>query len=251
MRHRVRGAGPRAGRLQAGLVPGSSPSTMFSQTVRLSASMKCWNTMPMPAAIASRGEREARPLAVDGDRALVGPMRAVERLHQRRLAGTVLADDRVDGAGAHRQVDPVVGDDTGEALDDVVQLDRRRCRNCRSSPAARSSSMGCLVDSGRDAASCPPGGPDGQLQRSIGPMRNRRIGVTGSGSRRHLDLTADDLLLERVELVGDVVDEAAGRGVADAVDREVERLHAGRRTRRCRTPRWCRTRPRRPSSASR
>ena len=35
----------------------SAPSTTFSRTVRLSASMKCWNTMPMPALIASVGLR--------------------------------------------------------------------------------------------------------------------------------------------------------------------------------------------------
>ena len=34
----------------------------------------------------------------DDDRALVGPVGAVERLHQRRLAGPVLADDGVDRA---------------------------------------------------------------------------------------------------------------------------------------------------------
>jgi len=34
----------------------SAPITMFSATVRLSASMKCWCTMPIPAAIASAGE---------------------------------------------------------------------------------------------------------------------------------------------------------------------------------------------------
>ena len=38
--------------------PGSAPSTTFSSTVRLSASMKCWCTMPMPAAIASPGEEK-------------------------------------------------------------------------------------------------------------------------------------------------------------------------------------------------
>ena len=36
--------------------PGSSPRTMFSQTVRLSASMKCWNTIPTPTAMASFGD---------------------------------------------------------------------------------------------------------------------------------------------------------------------------------------------------
>ena len=35
---------------------GSEPRTMFSHTVRLSASMKCWNTMPMPALMASFGD---------------------------------------------------------------------------------------------------------------------------------------------------------------------------------------------------
>ena len=71
--------------------------------------------------------------AVDDDRALVGPVGAVERLHQRRLARAVLADDGVDRAGANREVDAVVGHDAREALDDVPQLDggalgRRRRR---------------------------------------------------------------------------------------------------------------------------
>ena len=76
----------------------------------------------MPASMASRGDGSDAH-AVDGDRALVGPVGAVERLHQRRLAGAVLADDGVDGAGAHREVDAVVGDHAGEALDDAAQLD--------------------------------------------------------------------------------------------------------------------------------
>ena len=43
----------------------SLPSTMFSRTVRLSASMKCWWTMPMPRAMASAGLRKLDLLAVD------------------------------------------------------------------------------------------------------------------------------------------------------------------------------------------
>src|SRR6187397_668648 len=62
----------------------------------------------------------------DGDRSLVGPVGAVERFHQRRLAGTVLADDGVDGPGADREVDTVVGDYARETFDDVAQLDRDR-----------------------------------------------------------------------------------------------------------------------------
>ena len=97
---------------------------MFSHTVKLSASMKCWNTMPMPWRIAAAGRAEVLLLAVDEDRALVGLVGAVQRLHQRRLAGAVLADDGVDRAAADLEVDAVVGDDAGEALDDVAQLDR-------------------------------------------------------------------------------------------------------------------------------
>ena len=59
-------------------------------------------------------------------RALVGLVGAVQRLHERRLPGPVLADDRMDRSGANREVDTVVGDDTREALDDVTQLDRDR-----------------------------------------------------------------------------------------------------------------------------
>ncbi len=46
--------------------PGSWPSTMFSQTARLSASRKCWNTMPMPARSrrAATGKSLSSPLTV-------------------------------------------------------------------------------------------------------------------------------------------------------------------------------------------
>ena len=43
---------------------------------------------------------EVHLAAVDSDRALVGALDAVEDLHQRGLAGAVLADDGVDGAAA-------------------------------------------------------------------------------------------------------------------------------------------------------
>ena len=96
----------------------SAPRTTFSRTVRLSASMKCWKTMPMPRAMASAGVAKVTCLAVDLDGALVRLLHAVQDLHQRRLAGAVLADDRVDGAAADRDVDVVVGDDAREPLAD-------------------------------------------------------------------------------------------------------------------------------------
>ena len=68
--------------------------------------------------------------AVDVDRALIGAVGAIEGLHQRRLAGAVLADDGVDLPGCAREVDAVVGDHAREALDDVAQLDRREVESC-------------------------------------------------------------------------------------------------------------------------
>src|SRR5262249_46752793 len=69
--------------------------------------------------------------AVHEDRALVGPLGPVERLHQGRLAGTVLTHDGVDRPGFDAQVHPVVGDDPREPLDDVAQLDSQRPRPLR------------------------------------------------------------------------------------------------------------------------
>ena len=97
---------------------------MFSQTVKLSASMKCWKTMPMPWRMAAAGVRKCCTSPSTRIVPFVGLMGAVQRLHQRRLAGAVLADDRVDRAAADLEVDAVVGDDAGEALDDVAQFDR-------------------------------------------------------------------------------------------------------------------------------
>ena len=58
--------------------------------------MKCWCTMPMPAAIASPGPVKVHRLAVDQDLALVGLVEPVEDVHQGGLAGAVLAEQRVD-----------------------------------------------------------------------------------------------------------------------------------------------------------
>ena len=62
-------------------------------------------------------------LAVDRDGAGVGPVHPVQGLHERRLAGAVLAHDGVHRAAAHRDVDVVVGSDPGERLGDPRQLD--------------------------------------------------------------------------------------------------------------------------------
>jgi hypothetical protein len=40
--------------------PSSAPSTTFSTTVKFSTSLKCWNTMPIPARIATSQSRDVR-----------------------------------------------------------------------------------------------------------------------------------------------------------------------------------------------
>ena len=101
---------------------GSAPSTMFSATVIVSTSMKCWCTMPMPSAIASSGRWMRRTCAVDQNLAAVGRVEAIGDAHGRRLPGAVLADDGVNGAGLDRDVDVVVGEHAAEALGDVSKL---------------------------------------------------------------------------------------------------------------------------------
>ena len=53
---------------RAGSAARSRPSRMFSVTVCDGTSVKCWWTMPRPAAMASRGEPNVDRLALDGDR---------------------------------------------------------------------------------------------------------------------------------------------------------------------------------------
>ena len=79
------------------------------------------------------GDRIGRRLEVGlvpehGDGALVGLMHAVQRLHQRRLARTVLADDGVDRARPDSQGDVVVGDDAREASCRSRPVRPRSCR---------------------------------------------------------------------------------------------------------------------------
>ena len=73
------------------------------------------------------GRFERHRLAADNDVALVGSVRSVQRLHQGALAGAVLADDRMDRSGQHRQVHAVVGDHAGKSFDDPAEFDGR-CR---------------------------------------------------------------------------------------------------------------------------
>ena len=69
------------------------------------------------------GPVELDRLAVDQDLALVRRVEAVQDVHEGGLAGAVLAEQAEDLAGLHDEVDPLVGDDAGEALGDPPQLE--------------------------------------------------------------------------------------------------------------------------------
>jgi hypothetical protein len=79
----------------------------------------------------AEGDRHARRrrlhlLPAHEDPAPVGRVHPVERPHQRRLAGAVLADERVDLAFAKLEAHVVVRDHAGEPLRDVFHHDERR-----------------------------------------------------------------------------------------------------------------------------
>ena len=101
---------------------------MFSATVSSSKSEKCWNTMPMPRARASTGERDGDRPPLPADLAGARLDDAVEDLDQRRLARAVLAQQRVDLARLDGEVDAVIGEKVAVALADPLKFDEGRPR---------------------------------------------------------------------------------------------------------------------------
>src|SRR5690606_674096 len=75
--------------------------------------------------VARAGERDG--LTVDDDLTAVGLVQPVQHVHQRALAGTVLAQDGVDLARLDDEVDRVVGDERPERLGDPPQLQLHGC----------------------------------------------------------------------------------------------------------------------------
>ena len=94
-------ARPRCARVMSSCMPrvGSVPSTMFSATVSVGTSMKCWCTIPTPAAIASGVDQPVTSRPFTSTVPGVGRDEPAEHFHERGLAGAVLADERVDLAG--------------------------------------------------------------------------------------------------------------------------------------------------------
>ena len=69
-----------------------------------------------------RGIGDHHPLAVDPDLALIRLEEAEEDVHQRRLAGAILANDCVDAPPLDGEAHILIGDDRAETLGDRFQL---------------------------------------------------------------------------------------------------------------------------------
>ncbi len=108
-------------RRENGCHNGSVPSITLSSTLRLSASVKCWCTMPMPAASAAFGWPGGSGRPSHFDRTGVGDVVPEQDRHQRALAGTVLAEQRQHFAGTQLERHRVVGHHLAEALGDATQ----------------------------------------------------------------------------------------------------------------------------------
>ncbi len=96
---------------------------MFSATVITGMSMKCWCTIPRPASIASFAELKLDGLPGDEDLARIGLVEPVEDVHERRLPGAVLAEERMHLAAREIEAHVVVGEHARELLHDPAHLE--------------------------------------------------------------------------------------------------------------------------------
>ena len=117
---------PAAGLVEVETHPARPSEARFSATVIGRTSAKCCVTIPMPASIASRGERMAWTCPSTQDLAGIRVRQPVGDPHDGRLARAVLAEQGVDLPATDIEVDPVVGDEVAEALGDPAQLESGR-----------------------------------------------------------------------------------------------------------------------------
>ena len=102
---------------------GQRPRQMFSVTVRGGASVSSWKTMRMPIAAGEQRRRAGDVAPVEGHPTRIRGIVADEDLHQRRLAGSVLAEEGENGAASRYQVDAVENLHAAERLPDAIDLD--------------------------------------------------------------------------------------------------------------------------------
>ena len=127
LRARARGCGRGRGRGRApGPRRGSLPSTMFSTTVNTGMSWKCWCTIPIPAAIASRGAAELRRARRAGGSAPSSGWYSPNTVFTSVLLPAPFSPRRQrTSPSPQRQVDVLVGDDPGEPLGETPDLEDR------------------------------------------------------------------------------------------------------------------------------
>ena len=86
--------------------------------------------MPMPAARASRVERKVNKSAVDTHFAGVAPVDAGDYLHQRALAGPVLAGNAMDEPGLHLKSTPRNAWTPPKRFRNACKFEGRGARHC-------------------------------------------------------------------------------------------------------------------------
>ena len=79
-------------------------ASRFSRTDSGGTSENCWNTMPMPPAMASRGDAKLTGLPSMQISPASGVIEAVEHFHQSAFAGAVFAQQRQHLAGANFKI---------------------------------------------------------------------------------------------------------------------------------------------------
>ena len=178
--------------------------------------MKCWCTIPIPCSIAAFVEPSSIGLPCSRICALVGRVEPVEDVHQRRLAGAVLAEQRVHLAAAEVEVDVVVGEHAREPLRDPAQLEERRLSHARA-----------ILPRRAEAAR--------ELLRG-GPRARPRSRVRCAGRAAHADRAArraeHDVLAAVVDAGDRVAHDDAAATLGSSKSRELERRHGSAGARR-------------------
>ena len=175
--------------------------------MRLGRRLSSWKIMAMPRAALVVHRAVGDVDAVEKHAAAVGAMDAHQDLHQRRLAGAVLAEQRVDLARQQVEIDPAEHLRLAEALDDPAHRDERLAatsspdtprsrmlRPCRQrQPVARTARR-----RGR-----PPSKPRRHRERLIVPQKHSPLQalITDSGGSllRHLLQRAEKVELRHAQ----------------------------------------------------
>ena len=143
------------------------------------------------------GRPDGHGLAVEPYLALVRLHQPVEDVHQRRLAGAVLAEQGADLAGLDGQVDVVIGHEAAEPLGDAAQFQLHRQpppAGTRAPRARRTLAASACMPGARPAASprapavpggasAPPGTPV-RLRRALRSRLDRPVLDTGLDRRQ-------------------------------------------------------------------